>query len=400
MTLETNKFLIGIVTLMLVSRTTLSIVFSPLAFLPLITGALIIVLNFFKNGFKFSRKAIIFLIILLLLSLIQIILFPLLTIQNGTFIPFLGIFQYIFPILFWYSFFYLNEQKREVYFSFFIDLIYKFGLLVALLAYVQYFLSPSIFGLIENDVYAPADGQINLNVTKRAISLISSPQSLGLFLGFCVALHLSFKSRTRFAIFKLLIIFGAGVLTGSKAFLIFIGIFFLLNLFRYSLRISLFAITAIVLSPFFLQYVDTDTLERFGFIISRILFLSEYNTFQIWMSYLFFPSNDFQVLLGHGIGVMGTASQSIYDYKILNGSTESFLIQIFFESGAIILCIFIIFFFWCLFKCYIAHNLKPYAGILVPSLFVMIGTPAFYGFVNSFWLWAILIYISSEKKNE
>ena len=97
--------------------------------------------------------------------------------------------------------------------------------------------------------------------------------------------------------------------------------------------------------------------------------------------------------------IVGTASQSIYDYKILNGSTESFLVQILFESGAIILCIFLIFFFWCLFKCYNTYNLKPYAGILVASLFVMIGTPAFYGFVNP-WLWAILIYISSERKNE
>ena len=397
MTLETNKFLIGIVTLMLVSRTTLSIVFSPLAFLPLITGALIIVLNFFKNGFKFSRKAIIFLMILLLLSLVQIILFPLLTIQNGTFIPFLGIFQYIFPILFWYSFFYLNEQKREFYFSFFIDLIYKFGLLVALLAYVQYFLSPSIYGLVENNVYAPSDGEINPNVTIRAISLISSPQSLGLFLGFCLALHFSFKSKTRFAILKLLIIFGAGILTGSKAFLIFIGIFFMLNLFRYSLRFGLFALAILALAPFLYQYVDIGTLERYGFIISRILFLNEYNTFQIWMSYIFFPSNFFQELFGHGMGVMGTASQSIYDYQIMNGSTESFLVQILFEAGAITLFTFLIFLCWCLFKCYNNKKLKSYGGILVASLFVMIGTPAFYGFVNSFWLWAILIYISSEK---
>ena len=60
MTLETNKFLIGIVTLMLVSRTTLSIVFSPLAFLPLITGALIIVLNFLRMGLSLVGKQLFF----------------------------------------------------------------------------------------------------------------------------------------------------------------------------------------------------------------------------------------------------------------------------------------------------------------------------------------------------
>ena len=162
---------------------------------------------------------------------------------------------------------------------------------------MQYFLSPSIYGLVENNVYAPSDGEINPNVTKRAISLISSPQSLGLFLGFCLALHFSFKSKTRFAILKLLIIFGAGILTGSKAFLIFIGIFFMLNLFRYSLRFGLFALAILALAPFLYQYVDIGTLERYGFIISRILFLNEYNTFQIWMSYIFFQAIFFRNFL-------------------------------------------------------------------------------------------------------
>ena len=170
----------------------------------------------------------------------------------------------------------------------------------------------------------------------------------------------------------------------------------MLNLFRYSLRFGLFALAILALAPFLYQYVDIGTLERYGFIISRILFLNEYNTFQIWMSYIFFQAI-FSGTFWTWNGCHGNSEQSIYDYQIMNGSTESFLVQILFEAGAITLFTFLIFLCWCLFKCYNNKKLKSYGGILVASLFVMIGTPAFYGFVNSFWLWAILIYISSEK---
>ena len=86
----------------------------------------------------------------------------------------------------------------------------------------------------------------------------------------------------------------------------------MLNLFRYSLRFGLFALAILALAPFLYQYVDIGTLERYGFIISRILFLNEYNTFQIWMSYIFFPSNFFQELFGHGMGVKWEQRAKVY----------------------------------------------------------------------------------------
>tara|TARA_B100000965_G_C19546818_1_gene738218 strand:- start:244 stop:1443 length:1200 start_codon:yes stop_codon:yes gene_type:complete len=398
MKVEKNKLFIFITFLTLSFRTSLSLISASLSFIPLLFGILITIRNFINSGIKQIKKPTIFLFCLIIYFIFLIFLSPLLTVQSGSFIPFLGSFQYLFPIFFWYSFLILNPEKSTEYFRYFIKIFCSIGLLIAIFAYVQYFISPNIFGLISNDVYAPLSGEMNPNVTKRAISFISSPQSLGLFLASVASAHFYFMRGSALNYLKIIIIFGAGILTGSKAFVIFLIVFFMINFSRYFFRLLLSLIALSIAGYLFLPYVDFDTIERFSFIATRLIFISEYNTYQIWLSFLTYPTDIFQLFFGHGLGVMGTASQTIYDYKILNGSTESFLIQLYFEAGIFLMLGFLVFFSWCVFKCYKSNELKPLGSILIASFFVIISTPAFYGFLNSFWLWAILLYVAGWKK--
>lgn len=400
MKIEVNKTLIFLTFSLLAFRTTLSILSPFLAYLPLFIGSIVIAKNYLVSALNQNKRTFIFVLSLIAYLFFLIFCFPILSTQSGFLIPVLGALQYLFPVLFWCSFLFLKKEKAKDYFSFFINLFCNLATFVAIFAYIQYFFSSNIFGLIVSDIYAPISGEMNINVTKRAISFISSPQSLGLFLasGFCLQFVIFKNSLIN--ILKIFLIFGAGVLTGSKAFIIFVVIFLGLNIFKFFPRFFLIAPFLLIGSYFFLPFIDTDTLERYGFIITRILLISEYNTFQIWISYLQYPTDIFQFLFGHGLGVVGDAAQSLYDYRILTGSTESFLIQLYFESGIILTLAFTLFYFKCVLKCYLNKEIRPFATILVASFFVILSTPAFYGFVNSFWLWSILIYVTFWESYE
>ena len=73
-------------------------------------------------------------------------------------------------------------------------------------------------------------------------------------------------------------------------------------------------------------------------------------------------------------------------------------IQLYFEGGLLLALSFLFFYIWAISKCYKNNSLQPLGSILIVAFFVIISTPAFYGFVNSFWLWAILIYVASWRK--
>tara|TARA_B110000908_G_C10171518_1_gene411076 strand:- start:89 stop:898 length:810 start_codon:yes stop_codon:yes gene_type:complete len=265
-------------------------------------------------------------------------------------------------------------------------------------AFFQYFISSNLFGLIQSDVYAPSDGIINPNVTLRAISFINSPQSLGLFLASIFTLRLFYLKSSFINVLYQCLIFFAGILTGSKAFVLFISAALFSSIINFKLKIWLYLISGLVCLYFFRIYLDIETLERFTQIGTRIFFLSEYGTFQIWMNFLNYPSSVFQELFGHGLGVLNTSAQNLYDYKILTGSAESFLVQLYFETGLVGLLTFLLFYILIVIKCFLNSYIKPVGYVLVGSLVIMIGTPAFFGFVNSFWMWGLLIYAHLWRK--
>ena len=179
MKIEVNKTLIFLTFSLLAFRTTLSILSPFLAYLPLFIGSIVIAKNYLVSALNQNKRTFIFVLSLIAYLFFLIFCFPILSTQSGFLIPVLGALQYLFPVLFWCSFLFLKKEKAKDYFSFFINLFCNLATFVAIFAYIQYFFSSNIFGLIVSDIYAPISGEMNINVTKRAISFISSPQSLG-----------------------------------------------------------------------------------------------------------------------------------------------------------------------------------------------------------------------------
>jgi len=80
----------------------------------------------------------------------------------------------------------------------------------ALGAVLQFFVSDNLFGLTSNSIYADSEVLSNVNVERRAISFISSPQSLSLFLAFGFAIGLSYIKNTYYRVCYLSIVFLLG----------------------------------------------------------------------------------------------------------------------------------------------------------------------------------------------
>tara|TARA_B110000879_G_C11184113_1_gene520282 strand:- start:4519 stop:5598 length:1080 start_codon:yes stop_codon:yes gene_type:complete len=357
-----------------------------------------VAINLFSPKLRVRRFNLFLILFLIFYFIFLIIIFSQISIRNNTLTPFFASIQYLFAPLFWAIFFNKYKMHTENIFNFLLENFSKIGILMAFGAFFQYFISSNLFGLIQSDVYAPSDGIINPNVTLRAISFINSPQSLGLFLASIFTLRLFYLKSSFINVLYQCLIFFAGILTGSKAFVLFISAALFSSIINFKLKIWLYLISGLVCLYFFRIYLDIETLERFTQIGTRIFFLSEYGTFQIWMNFLNYPSSVFQELFGHGLGVLNTSAQNLYDYKILTGSAESFLVQLYFETGLVGLLTFLLFYILIVIKCFLNSYIKPVGYVLVGSLVIMIGTPAFFGFVNSFWMWGLLIYAHLWRK--
>jgi hypothetical protein len=395
---KVDKFIFIAVFYLLCFRTTLSIINPLLAFTPIFLGFMYVAINLFSPKLRVSRFNFLLILLLLFYFIFLIIIFSQISIKNNILTPFLASIQYLFAPLFWAIFFNRYKMHRDNIFNFLVENFSKIGIVMAFGAIFQYFVSSNLFGLIQSDVYAPSDGIINPNITLRAISFISSPQSLGLFLAAVFTLRLFYIKTSFINVLYQCLIFFAGILTGSKAFILFISSALFVSIINFKLKIWLYLILGLACLFFFRSYLDIETLERFTQIGARLLFLSEYGTFQIWMSFLNYPSSVFQELFGHGLGVLNTSAQDLYDYKILTGSAESFLVQLYFETGLVGLLMFLLFYIVIVIKCFLNSYIKPLGYVLVGSLVIMIGTPAFFGFVNSFWMWGLLIYAHLWRK--
>jgi hypothetical protein len=152
-----------------------------------------------------------------------------------------------------------------------------------------------------------------------------------------------------------------------------------------------FLIFPLILSLFFIDF-NNDTLSRYSMIITRLINLEEYSTFLIWYSFITFETNISQFLFGHGLGIISTASQQIYDYKILNGSTESFLLQIYFEMGIVGLFLFLFLFIKSIYNFLKSNDYRYIAYILLGLSISLLGTPAFYGFFTSFIFYSFIVF--------
>jgi hypothetical protein len=380
---------LGLLYLIIFFNTTLYVIFSPLKFLMVLLPAIAILFMVMQQllmNNKIINMPVLF--IYVFYGLLSIPLFFLLSSVDYLYSPFIGFINIYLYLILWF-FIFNTKYDFNYIFNNSIKLLLFVGFIMAIGALVQYFISPTLFGMIVNDIYAQ-DLSDKLNINKRAISFISSPQSLSLFLAIVLILgYYNLKNKITKIITLILILF-AGILTFSKVFVLviisYIGVNLLLNIsFKNILKIIFFMIILIFT---FLNFADSNRAFEIIYILAH---LKSHVTFLVWMDFINYDTSLSQFLFGHGIGLISRASQMIGEYQILNGSAESFLLQLYFEIGLIGLLIFLSVYIKSIINFYKIDKYKQYSILLISFLPSLLGTPAFYGLTNNFILAFFLI---------
>lgn len=321
-------------------------------------------------------------------GLLSIPLFFLLSNVDYFYTPLIGFINIYLYLILWF-FIFNTKYDFNYIFNNSIKLLLIVCFIMTVGAFVQYFISPTLFGMTTNDVYTQ-DLSDKLNINKRAISFISSPQSLSLFLAIVLILgYYNIKNKIIKIITLSLILF-AGILTFSKVFVLvtisFIGVNLLLNISLKNILKILFFMIILIFT--FLNFADSNRAFEIIYILAD---LESHVTFLIWMDFINYDTSLAQFLFGHGIGLVSRASQMIGEYEILNGSTESFLLQLYFEIGLIGLLIFLSVYIKAIINFYKINAYRKYSILLISFLPCLLGTPAFYGLTSNFILAFFLI---------
>ncbi|GIU46707.1 hypothetical protein TUM3794_39740 [Shewanella colwelliana] len=292
--------------------------------------------------------------------------------------PLMGFFQLVAPVCL--SLMALYLYRGDDYFQFGINVLVLFGFVNAVGGIVQFYISPNLFGLISSRVY---DGTLEYDVTKRAVSILSSPQSLSIYLAFCLTIVRYLSVDFLLKIFVFVVIFICGVLSGSKAFFVFLLAYMLLSTSLKNVTFVILVLLSLILFSFYYR-TGIDTFDRVLDLPVKLMELGNYGTFKIWKDFILFPSSMLELFFGRGIGVMSTASQTINNYQTLGGSTESFLIQLYFELGLVGLFLFILMFSYAPLKyIFLKSNSRSFAISIISLFSNMAFSPAFFGFTTS-----------------
>lgn len=320
--------------------------------------------NFYKSKFDkiigYLMVYNIFFLFFLIISLIK-------GINLG--VIFTSFLSYTFFLNFWV--FFINSNLNSL--NRIVKIMYNFVLIISLGAIVQFFYDPNLFGLIDYSIYSD-DVNLSKSVfSKRAISIIKSPQTLG----FVLVLFLIHSKHS-----KNIIIFIAGVLTFTKAFFLAVIIKLFLN---FKFKTYLILVSFIFMLIFAIQnFSNISGFERiYSFLYSENL-NSQNERILRWLYYI----NNFEYLTdyiyGNGLGI-GSRSYEILTNKSLEYSSESFVIQLFSETGFLGLFVFFTPFFYLF-----LINKKVRINIFIFFILLFI-SPAFYGFSVTFLIYPLLL---------
>ncbi|WP_226684800.1 hypothetical protein [Shewanella indica] len=312
-------------------------------------------------------------------------IYPIFEWYGNYFTAFIGFSNLAAPMFFWLMMRQCGIDSKKVMMGIWLILLVN-----AIGAIIQYFVSPTVFGLVHHNVYSEEEILSQGHVLKRAISFISSPQSLSIAMGVGISTSIFLFRRWKMLIFCL-VFFIAGVLTVSKAFYIYL----LVSLLWYY-RKKVFASSVLIFAlSFLLLFVpsDNELFTRVAKVLFYIQNISEYSAFNIWVTAFSYSLENYGYIFGRGIGVFSRGSQLMLDYQIYTsassvlttGSTESFIIQIIVELGVVGLIFWVFTVFSSVVK--ISRSLSErsdlISGVLLSVFVVSFFTPALYGFVTS-----------------
>lgn len=342
--------------------------------LGILTSTLYII---FKENIKRS-----FLLIGLSLLTLSLLL-PSLIISEEEYV-FLPYAFFLLPFIYWFFLYLaigtigLNDYER----------VFKAAIICGLgTIFVQLFVSPDVFGLLNNNTYAELVG----TTTFRPTGLLGSPQNISLLLSLALFLRYSETKFINIAI-KVGVIF-CGVATLSTFFGVSLVLFLLALMPRGIAVISI--VGAFVSIGFILQLDFANT--PFEFLsFSEITSLD--TRFVGWGDR---EASIFQFLFGYG---PGTATQGMIDRLYVSDNiygSESYILVAIHEFGLVyVLISSIIFFCALLFRLSAKRFTEPFYGfygLVVISLLSLLVTPNFSSLRIKIILIPILLYFFLKK---
>lgn len=196
---------------------------------------------------------------------------------------------------------------------------------VAALAIYQYFSNPTLWGMILS-LYDGSDPTI----TKRAISLVSSPQALAIYLALSVSgLLVLPKTALSYGLIALHVF--AMLLTGSKAIAAYFAAFLPMYAYVHRVRPVVIGIFAVVLVLFYLMANDNVLVARVFQPVLGQFSASESVRVGIWWNILAGADRPAALLLGHGLGSAERLTYNLFQYGV--DSAESYLLKVLYEMG-------------------------------------------------------------------
>jgi len=280
------------------------------------------------------------------------------------------------PMFFFLTLFRLADDKQYIF-----EHILKLLIIVVLInsigGLLQGTISINIFGLISNDIYANAEVMSKGSVTPRLISFISSPQSLAVALAFGFSLATFFWPKEYSGLYKvmaMILIFITGALTLSKAFFLFLFIvFFSHAIINRSILLPILVIGGISLLSFH---------ERFQRIFLADTFISDistYSAFKYWIEGFRDMAQIGNLFFGKGLGIYSRGGQILSGSDEIHG-VESYIIQIFAETGLIGISSLLLIIICSIKRCF--SNNKLLVPIILAFLVNGIFSPALYGYLS------------------
>lgn len=294
------------------------------------------------------------------------------------FVTLMGAGTYLMCILYWFTYF---KHSDGTYFEDIIKALRIHVIVVGLLGIVQYFLSPTLWGVIipsdEGMMEWAANGDYSeYSLYFRSSSILTSPQNFGLFMALMFALIFDRSNKDWIDYSTIIISVTSGAFSGGKSFYLIVFLFLLFYFLksknpRVKIGTIIFAIS--------LVFVIVKWGEDFHF-ISRILDFDKMvgdekdGRLSVYSYFL----RDLQ-LFGAGPGVI----QNLAGNNLTGRVAESYLVQMIYELGPLAIICFISFYVLSFFR------YKQNRKILFFMLLSMGYVHCFNGFIF-FFFWAFL----------
>ncbi len=305
-----------------------------------------------------------------------------------------GSLTYILPLLYWVLYF---AKGGEYFCKILYDLRYPL-LIIAIFCPIQYFISPTLFGLFSESAFLTHAEDYDLLTRSeyfRAGSILGSDFETSMFLSLYICVLYTFDSKNKLNLILILFYTFACVLTGSKNFIMILGIFIFYNAYsKHNVGLIFKVVIPVIFTSYFIlsslnidfdnsfiqRMVDIDVISQNENIHDR------YSRVGKWLRIIVEPT-----LFGHGPGVFQSIGSQA---SLMNGnSAESYFLQIYYELGVLVLFIFL----FLVYDCYMRVHKSCRVFILL--IFACMVVVQIFGSLTFFVMWG-LFFVNKQLKYE